>query len=183
MKLIPLSTTGKNKGKYFAQVDDDMYPFLIHWKWSACYMKDSDTHYAIRGWTYNGKRYTISMHRFIMSVTEKNIEVDHTHHNGLNNQIHNLRLVTKRQQQFNTRSSKKSTSKFKGVSWATSKHKWRAVIMVNRKQIFIGYFINEQDAANAYDTAAIKYFGELACLNSKGAVRDDTLSRDCSTVR
>ena len=40
-----------------------------------------------------------------------------------------------------------------------------AVIVVNCKQLWIGYYSGETEATEAYDTAARKHFGEFACVN------------------
>ena len=37
--------------------------------------------------------------------------------------------------------------------------------MVDGKLIHLGYFIDEMDAASAYDEAAMKYHGDFARLN------------------
>lgn len=62
----------------------------------------------------------------------------------------------------NIRNSRKKdgTSQFKGVHW--DRGRWKAVITVDRKSIYIGRFINEKDAALAYKMAADKYFGEFS---------------------
>ena len=45
-----------------------------------------------------------------------------------------------------------------------------AGIVVNKKSIYLGLLKNEEDAARAYDEAAILYHGEYARLNFGGAV-------------
>ena len=57
------------------------------------------------------------------------------------------------------------TSKFKGVNWHKRDEAWQAVIVVNCKQLWIGYYSGETEATEAYDTAARKHFGEFACVN------------------
>jgi group I intron endonuclease len=57
------------------------------------------------------------------------------------------------------------SSKYKGVSFSKNKKKYKAYIVVNGKQIHLGYFDNETDAAKKYNEAAIMYYGEKAILN------------------
>lgn len=81
----------------------------------------------------------------------------------------NVRWVTQQQNGMNRRGSKTSTSGYKGVSWKGENGKWVAQIQVNGKKQHIGYFLDEQEAAQAYNDAALELFGEYANLNKLGA--------------
>lgn len=90
-------------------------------------------------------------------------DIDHEDVNTLNNQRLNLRSETRSQNLANGKLRINNTSGYKGVS--RYKDKWRAQICVKRKQITIGYFYNKEDAARAYDKAALKNFSKFARLN------------------
>lgn len=90
-------------------------------------------------------------------------EIDHD--NGLrsDNRIDNLREATSEQNGF-SKNTCRSASGFKGVT-LYKKRKWQAQIGVNRKNVHIGYFKAPELAAAAYDSEAIRYFGEFAKTN------------------
>lgn len=158
MKEIQLSKQGKNKGKFVAFVDDEDYEYLNIWRWCVSGKKIP---YVATCQRINGVKITLLMHRLIMNTPE-GIEVDHIDHNGLNNQRNNLRNCTKSQNQMNRKSTGKS--KYLGVIIHKNKYIF-SLIKTNKKRIYLGHFKTEEEAALAYNKAAIKLHGEFAKLN------------------
>lgn len=111
----------------------------------------------------NGKRTL--MHRYLLSVKQGEI-IDHKDGNGLNNTRGNLRICSETQNHQNAKKRCGCSSQYKGVSWHKGESKWHARITVNGNRISLGYFIHEHLAAEAYNWAAIKYFGEFAKPNT-----------------
>jgi hypothetical protein len=161
MKTIPL-TQGK-----FAIVDDEDYEELSKHKWFANRDHKYDRWYATRSvWDKNTHKCKSSqMHRVIMK-TPVGMHTDHINHDGLDNRKCNLRICSNSQNQCN-RLDVRGTSKYKGVHWSTGNRRWIAQIVNNGKKEYIGGFLNEIFAANAYDQKAKEVFGEYACLNFK----------------
>ena len=91
--------------------------------------------------------------------------VDHVNNNKLDNRKENLRIITRKQNSMNRTSAKNSSSKYIGVCFNKKHNKWQSYITVNKKQIKLGYFENENDAAKARNKATLKYFGEHGNLN------------------
>jgi hypothetical protein len=156
MKEIPLTQGFKT------QIDDEDYEWLIQFKWFAS--KERNVYYC--NTHERGTDRILRMARLIMNAPKGYI-VDHIDNNGLNNQRSNLRLCTPIQNSRNRRKSTSKTSKYKGVCWDKYKKMWFCCIMLNRKQIRLGYFEAEISAALTYDEAAKKYHGEFANLNFK----------------
>mgnify|MGYP001792863193 CR=1 FL=1 len=169
MKLIPLTKS------LFTQVDDEDYDYLMQWKWGAD--KSHNTCYAVTyGYCNNHK---IRMHRLLLKLTNPTILGDHKDRDGLNNQRFNLRVATNSQNQMNKQASgysnylgvylhKNTITNMTKKGIKTYKYlNWKATISVNKKAKHLGYFKLEEDAARAYDRAAVMYHGEYANLNFK----------------
>jgi len=103
------------------------------------------------------------MHREI--AARAGFDTDHCDGNGLNNQRHNLRPAARSQNNQNGHKRAACSSKFKGVSWDKKAAKWRAYIRVNAHLRHLGYFQDEQQAATAYNEAAVCLFREFAKTN------------------
>lgn len=145
-----------------ALVDDRDFEAMSHYKWHA--RKGVRTWYAEgHGHREDGAPTHLSMHRLIMGAPE-GMQVDHIDGNGLNNTRENLRLCTRAENQFN-RACSGGKSKYKGVSLHRNGKKWRAQIWFADKRVDLGLFIDEEDAARAYDEAARRLFGQFARLN------------------
>jgi hypothetical protein len=160
MKRIKL-TQGK-----FALVSDVDYVFLNQWKWcTLCYpphrLSAGRTIYTSTGHT------TILMHRLIIKrMGFKNFtQVDHVNRNQLDNRRSNLRPATNAENCRNKIRHRDNMSGFKGVHWNKPNRKWVAQIQVDYRKIYLGLFINKEEAARAYNSAAKKYHGEYARLN------------------
>ena len=152
---------GKNgaKNKY-AIIDPEDYERISEYEWHLCENGNKGC-YAVRlaGWE------NISMHREIMNAGAGEI-VDHRDRDGLNNTKENLRFVTRAENSRNCKkTSKPTSSKYRGVSWYKRRKRWRVQIRYNGTRKHLGFFKNEEDAARAYDAAAKKHHGKFAGLN------------------
>ncbi len=132
-----------------------------------CAVKVRNTFYVrARAKKDSGCGKKVQMHRLIINAKRGQI-VDHINGDGLDNRQSNLRICTNMQNMQNMK-ARWGKSKYKGVHWVDKQKKWRAQMTINYKRINLGYFSSEIEAAKAYDTAAIKHFGEFANINLFG---------------
>ena len=94
--------------------------------------------------------------RIIMNETDTTINIGYKDSNPLNNSKKNLIRMNEYESYQHRKKQKGTTSKYMGVSFNTEKQKWRAVISTNGKSIFLGYFVNEEDAAKKRDKYIIE---------------------------
>lgn len=165
-KYIPL-TRGK-----MAIVDACDYEYLNQWKWCFCPSETTKSGgYAGRVDLSSGKRVKVAMHRLVYSRrSEIDIsslkDIDHKNREGLDNRFDNLRHATRSQNSANRLEGINNTSGYKGVkSDPMREGVWIAQINENGKRTGLGYFNSPEEAALAYNEAAIRIYGEFACLN------------------
>jgi hypothetical protein len=154
-----------------ALVDHEDYARLGQYNWHAFPGTSPGTFYAVRGAIVDGKYKNVFLHNEVMGVVEVGM-VDHVNHDGLDNRRGNLRMCARHENMRNRTKRNGKTSYFKGVSLKRDRGLWEAKIAAGqlrpdgkRKQIHLGYFKSELDAASAYDRAAREHFGAFAVLN------------------
>lgn len=159
MNSIPLSGSD---GKH-AVVDDNSFDWLNRYAWR--YLRIDTKEYACRTEKAEGKRRLIFMHRAIMDAQPGEI-VDHADGDGLNNVHDNLRIATASQNAANRKVlPKHTTSRYRGVRSMDGSNRWIARIHAHGQNRHLGCFATEEEAALAYNVAALESFGEFAQLN------------------
>lgn len=157
---IPL-TQGK-----VALIDDEDLPLLSGYKWHA---QREDKPNCTKWYASatirlpSGRQSQLPMHRLISGAPAGRL-VDHKDGDGLNNRRNNFRICTRQENNRNIRKLS-GASQYKGISYHKGRKKWYARITVDGKDVHVGSYESETEAARAYDNAAKKHFGEFARLN------------------
>ena len=156
MKILKINS--KKYGINEVLIDNEDFERVIQYKWSIHKQLPN----KLRVYNF----YHGHIHRFILNITNSKIHVDHINGNPLDNRKENLRLCSNKENTKSKNKSKSNTSGYKGVFFIKYRNKcWNARIGIDYKTIHLGYFYTKEDAAKAYNEAAIKYFGEFAKLN------------------
>lgn len=146
----------------YAIIDEEDLPLVSQYRWCV-YVKPHTT-YAVAYREHDNSLQTIRMHRLIMG-DPPGLDIDHRNRNGLDNRKENLRAATRTQNMQNQRRHRNSRYPYKGIARDKSGRYWRAAIYVNGRRKDIGRFATPEEAARAYDEAAVRYFGEFARTN------------------
>lgn len=160
---VPIATVVKLRCGAAILVDarDVVLVEKYHWYVQRKCRAGVDKCYVQRNAKIDGAWTTVFLHREITS-TPSGLDTDHKNGNGLDNWRKNLRTATRSQN--NTHRSFANATGFRGVG-KTASGRFQAAIHFLNKRVALGTFQCPEDAARAYDAAALKSFGEFAQLN------------------
>lgn len=137
-----------------------------HLKWYS--LPGTDTVYAARQSPvdYAGKQPHIRLHRLVNNTPE-DFDTHHKNTDGRDNRRDNLETRTRIEHSQGRQKYKKSSSRFKGVSYHKQTNKWQASICVDRNVLYLGCYLTEIEAAQAYDWGSREYHGEFGKTNEQ----------------
>jgi hypothetical protein len=108
-------------------------------------------------------------------------DIDHRNSDPSDNRWLNLHPATRSQNMANTRAHTDSRTSVKGVFLHKETGKWRARIRIESRSLSLGLFHTIEEAAAAYDKAALERWGEFARLN--GPVQSSALLPDDGRIQ
>jgi hypothetical protein len=142
-----------------AMIDDSDEDLVNQYKWRVEYARRKK--YIATGCSTDKNNPHLFLHQLLIGTKG----VDHKDNNTLNNCRDNLRTATQSQNMANRGKQRNNTTGFKGVFREPSNGRIFAKIGFKGRSIRLGTFNTLEEAASAYDKAALSYFGEFAYLN------------------
>jgi hypothetical protein len=150
IRVIHLTNVG------FTIVDEDKFDELRQHKWRL-----NEYGHVGRRTMRNSVRKYYALHRTV-NRTPPGVLTDHKNRIKIDNRACNLRNATPMQSAGNISLKRNArTTIYKGVT--RSGNKWMA--RIGRGMKYLGHFSTPEEAATAYNTAAIDRWGEFANLN------------------
>lgn len=145
-------------------VDDETFEMFGHMKWHV-----ANVGYVGREDVFSdGIRRKIFLHRLVVIAPEK-LTVHHIDGDIFNNQSANLKIMTKTAHNRLHRAVEGPvTGRYRGIWQRKDTEKWQASITAVGGKITIGCFESEEEAARAWDQAALQYFGPGCYQNFPG---------------
>ena len=104
----------------------------------------------------------ILLHRFLLDYDNKH-RADHINHDGLDNRRNNLRIVDTYKNNMNRQCrNSNNNSGYRNVFWNKWHQRWTVTLSNQYKRIYIGEYVELQDAVEAAKEAREKYYGKFA---------------------
>lgn len=138
---------------------------------STVYQKGKPSEHTRFQLSIDGHPKTMAMWNYIYEYGDYDRDlytVDHIDRNPSNDHHINLRILTRSEQNKNRDGYKKTgaSSNYRGVHFDKKAQKWCSRYYdENCKQKYIGYYLDELEAAHAYDEASWRVYKDLGKLN------------------
>jgi|ERR1700728_421320 len=163
-----------------AEIDAKNLERVATFNWAANFMPKLSIFYASRNATKaeldRGCPKRIHMHDFILNVP-RGVRVDHRDGNTLRNLESNLRVVTQSQNSMNHRRFANNTSGHTGIRFYLNA--WEVRIWFNNKSIYLGRYIELEEAIAVRHAKELELFGEFSRIQRDEEARLDT-SPECT---
>lgn len=159
-----------------AIVDNEDFDMLNEFVWNAC---QTGVH-VIDVQRRISKKRTITLGRQILNCKSNEL-VLRINSDELDFRKCNLKVVSKEiAVNLTKRSRKNSSSKYRGVCWNKQNKKWEARL----SRTYLGLFVTEDEAAIAWNKAALQLWGENCYQNIIGIdTRDKSLKLEKNLVK
>jgi hypothetical protein len=167
------------KDNYYTYLDDEDYQRIVDLlkhdkadpaKWQLAYNTTDAKRLYYASKTIGGRKgKKWKLHRLIMHLRGVDIdgkEIDHINGDTLDNRSCNIRLANSSQNKVNRGVRSDSISGYKCVEFQKQNKNWCAYIVYEGKKRHLGVFNTAEEAALAYNVAAIEKWGPYAKLNN-----------------
>ena len=140
------------------------YKFIIDYS-DFDFIKNHDWYINKNGYVYTTiKEKHYALHRLLLNAGEFE-EVDHLSGKTSDYRRANLRKCTHAENQRNTKIRRQNKTGYKGVILPNGRKKYSASITFSGKTKYLGAYNTPEEAAAAYDKAAVSLYGEFARTN------------------
>jgi hypothetical protein len=149
-----------------AKVDEEDFKRVMQHTWRTLTKESGRQKVVTNIYDQKGRNRQVSLGQFLMKPPKGRMVYPRRFIDGFDYRKENLVVCTMQERQRILPPSRKhGSSKYKGVSYISSRKRWRAAIKFKGRSITLGLFKAEVEAAIVYNRAALEYFGKDAYQN------------------